>query len=113
MSNLNGHKRALLNSVQKSISVKDANAYHSYTLEINTLELSGKCPDCKNPVNIYKRQYQENSTGRKVQSYCITPCDCRQETFDPYGGYESKLPRNVDVAPAATSEPIVMQTTLF
>lgn len=87
--------------------------YTEYTLEINTLESSGGCSTCKNPVNIYKRQYRENSTGRKVQSYCITPCDCRQETFDPYGGYESKLPRNVDVTPAAISEPIVTQPLLF
>ncbi len=87
--------------------------YKAYTLEISTLELPGRCPDCKTPINIYKRQYRENSTGQTVQCNAITPCDCRQETFDQYGGYESKLPRDVDVTPAATSEPIATQPLLF
>ncbi len=87
--------------------------YEEYTLEINTLESSGGCSTCKTPVNIYKRQYRENSMGQTVQSYCITPCDCRQETFDPYGGYESKLPRNIDVPLTTISEPVIMQPTLF
>lgn len=76
-------------SVIQSGPIPDQTGYW-YKLEINTLERSGHCKVCLQEVGTYKRQYHNCHTGQKVQSYYITPCQCRTEHFDQYLHYNEQ-----------------------